>query len=61
MSPMTCDSVRFNGVHYAMTSLSFGLTTPRIMTKILGKVLSLDDEIRYAIDHYIDDIMVQES
>ena len=34
--------VRYNGRHYASTRLGFGLTcAPRIMTMILGKVLSL--------------------
>ena len=31
------------------------------MTLILGKVLLLDDRVRRATDHYIDDIVVQES
>ena len=54
--------VRYNGVHYALTRLGFGLTcAPRIMTMILGKVLSMDDQIGRATDHYIDDILVQES
>ena len=54
--------VRYNGVHYALTRLGFGLScAPRIMTMILGKVLSMDDKICRATDHYIDDIMVQES
>ena len=54
--------VRYNGIHYALTRLGFGLTcAPRIMTMILSKVLSMDDQIDRATDHYIDDIMVQES
>ena len=54
--------VRYNGTHYALTRLGFGLTSaPRIMTKILSKVLSMDDQIDRATDHYIDDILVQES
>ena len=45
-----------------MTRLGFSLScAPRIMTSILGKVLSLDDRVRRATDHYIDDIVVQES
>ena len=53
--------VKFNGVHYALTRLGFGLTSAvRIMTMRLGKVLSLDDEIRRATDNYIVDIMGQE-
>ena len=47
--------VKHKGVHYALTRLGFGLScASRSMTSILGKVLSLDD-------HYIDDIVVQES
>ena len=54
--------VKWKGVHYALTRLGFGLScAPRIMTAILGKVLSLDDRVRRATDHYIDDIVVQES
>lgn len=54
--------VRYNGVHYALTRLGFGLTcAPRIMTMILGEVLSLDPDVGRATDHYVDDIMVQES
>ena len=54
--------VRYNGRHYALKRLGFGLTcAPRIMTMILGKVLSIDPLVDSATDHYIDDIMVQES
>ena len=54
--------VRYKGVYYALTRLGFGLLcAPRIMTSILGKVLSMDDRVRWATDHYIDDIVVQES
>ena len=54
--------VKYKGVHYALTRLGFGLScAPRIMTSILGKVLSLDDRVRRATDHYIDDIVVQET
>ena len=34
---------------------------PRIMTSIVCKVLSLDDRVHHGTDHYIDDIVVQES
>ena len=34
---------------------------PKDHKLILANVLSLDDEIRRATDHYIDDIMVEES
>ena len=54
--------VRYKGVHYALTRLGFGLScAPRIMTSILRKVLSLDDRVHRGTDHYIDDIVVQES
>lgn len=54
--------VRYKGVLYALTRLGFGLTcAPRIMTMILDKVLSMDDTVCRATDHYIDDILVQES
>jgi len=54
--------VKSKGVHYASTRLGFGLScAPRIMTSILGKVVSLDDHVRRAMDHYIDDIVVQET
>ena len=49
--------VKFNGVHYDLTRLGFGFLTsaPQIMTMksmILGKVLSLGDEISRATDYY---------
>ena len=54
--------VWYKGVHYALTRLGFGLScAARIMTSILHKVLSLDDRVRCGTDHYIDDIVVQES
>jgi hypothetical protein len=54
--------VRYNGEYYALTRLGFGLScAPRIMTMILGKVLSLDERIKAATDHYIDDIVVREA
>ena len=54
--------MRYKGVHYALTCLGFGLScAPRIMTSILHKVLSLDDRVCCRTDHYINDIVVQES
>ena len=54
--------VRYKGIHYALTRLGFGLScAPRIMTSILRKVLSLNDGVRRGTDHYINDIVVQES
>ena len=54
--------VRYKGVHYALTCLGFGVScAPRSMTSILRKVLSLDNRVHRGTDHYIDDIVVQES
>ncbi|KAG1663749.1 hypothetical protein GQR58_020218 [Nymphon striatum] len=54
--------VKYKGVAYALTRLGFGLScAPRIMTAILGKVLSMDERVRRGTDHYIDDIVVRES
>ncbi|KAG1682245.1 eIF-2-alpha kinase GCN2 [Nymphon striatum] len=54
--------VKYKGVTYALTRLGFGLScAPRIMTAILGKVLSMDERVRRGTDHYIDDIVVRES
>ena len=54
--------MRYKGVHYALTCLGFGLScAPRIMTSILRKVLSLDDRVHRGTDHYIDDIVMQQS
>ena len=54
--------VRYGGQHYALTRLGFGLScAPRIMTLVLRAVLSQDERIRSATDHYIDDIVVRES
>jgi ribonuclease HI len=54
--------VRYQGKHYALTRLGFGLSSaPRIMSLVLTKVLSLDDDVRKGTDHYIDDIVVDES
>ena len=54
--------VRFNGQTYYLCRLGFGLScAPKIMTAILSKVLSIDSIIDSATDHYIDDIIVNES
>lgn len=54
--------VRFRGRQYCLTRLGFGLNVaPRIMTHIVSRVLSADDEIAAATDAYIDDIIVDES
>jgi len=53
--------VRYKGKMYYLTRLGFGLNcAPRIMTRILGRVLEEDEIIRQGTDHYIDDIIVNE-
>ena len=53
--------VKYKGTTWALTRLGFGLScAPRIMTKILGKVLSMDPVVKAGADHYIDDIYVSE-
>lgn len=53
--------VRFKGKTYCLTRLGFGLNSaPRIMTHVLRKVLSLQEDIRQGTDNYIDDIIVDE-
>ena len=52
-------TVKFNGRAYVLTRLGFGLASaPKIMSKVLGKVLSLREDVRAGTDSYIDDIMV---
>ena len=54
--------VKFDGSFFALMRLGFGLNcAPKIMTEVLKKVLSLDKLIHEATDHYIDDIIVNES
>ncbi|XP_067942815.1 uncharacterized protein [Watersipora subatra] len=54
--------VKYKRVPYALVRLGFGLScAPRIMTKILGKVLLLDERVRRGTDHYTNNIVVQES
>ena len=55
-------AVRHNGKMYVMTRMGFGLSVaPKVMAKVLGKVLSLDDHIRRGTSSYVDDIAVNES
>ena len=52
-------AVRWEGKVYLLTRLGFGLNiAPKIMTAIVEKVLSADEEIRAATSSYIDDIYV---
>jgi len=54
--------VRFQGKTYCLTRLGFGLNVaPKVMTAIVTKVLSLDDDIKRATSSYIDDIIVNEN
>ena len=54
-------AVRFKGTLYVMTRMGFGLNiAPKVMSRILTKVLSLDETICKGTDHYIDDILVNE-
>ena len=51
--------VEYEGQRYCLTRLGFGLNVaPRIMTKILKKVLSLDKFVESGTDSFIDDIIV---
>ncbi|XP_047127791.1 uncharacterized protein LOC124808636 [Hydra vulgaris] len=51
--------VEYEGQRYCLTRLGFGLNVaPRIMTKILKKVLSLDKVVESGTDLFIDDIIV---
>jgi transposase InsO family protein/ribonuclease HI len=53
--------VSYKGQLYCLTRLGFGLNcAPRIMTRILREVLSANEKIRSATDHYIDDVIVME-
>ncbi|XP_067933083.1 uncharacterized protein [Watersipora subatra] len=55
-------AVMFHGTLYVMTRLGFGLNSaPKIMSKILSTVLSLDPTVAAGTDHYIDDILVNKS
>ena len=54
--------VSYKGKLYCLTRVGFGLSSaPRIMTKILKEVLAQDPCIQRGTDHYVDDIIVDES
>lgn len=54
--------VSFKGTLYSLTRLGFGLNVaPKILTRILRKVLSLEATIERGTDSYIDDVAVDES
>jgi len=51
--------VNYKGKKYFLTRLGFGLcSAPKIMSRVVAHVLSLNKEIDKATDHYIDDIIV---
>ncbi|XP_067934365.1 uncharacterized protein [Watersipora subatra] len=53
--------VRYCNKMYVMTRMGFGLNfAPKIMSKILSRVLSLSETVRKGTDHYIDDIIVNQ-
>ena len=52
-------TVKFEGNFYKLIRLEFGLNcAPEIMKAIISKVLSLDEKISKATDHYYDDIII---
>ncbi|KAF2348571.1 hypothetical protein FHG87_020672 [Trinorchestia longiramus] len=54
--------VKYNVQTFCLTRLDFGLNSaPRIMSKVLKHVLSIDDTIKNATSSYIDDILVDET
>lgn len=53
--------VKYKGKLYVMTRMGFGLSVaPKIMSKILSSIFSLNDRLREGCDHYIDDIWINE-
>ena len=53
--------VSYKGRYFYLSRLGFGLNSaPRIMSRILEKVLSLNDKIQSGTDNYLDDILVNE-
>ena len=54
-------AVRYKDKLYVMTRMGFGLNVaPKIMSRVLGKVLSMESAVDDGTDHYIDDIIVDE-
>ena len=55
-------TVKFNGRHYCLTRLGFGLNVaPLVMKAVLNKVLEQDPKVRAGTSAYVDDIMVNET
>lgn len=54
-------AVRYNGHICVIARIGFGLTnTLKPMSRIISKVLALDELMERGTDHYIDDIWVDE-
>jgi len=54
--------VEYQGKRYCLTRLGFGLNVaPKVMSAVVGKILSMEDDIQRGTDSYIDDIIVNES
>ena len=52
-------TVKFEGNFYKLIKLGFDLNcAPEIMKAVVSKVLSLDEKISKATDHYYDDIII---
>ena len=52
-------TVKFEGNFYKLIRLGFGFNcAPEIVKAVVSKVLSLDEKISKAIDHYYDDIII---
>ena len=52
-------TVKFKGNFYKLIRLEFGLNcAPEIMKAVVSKVLSLDEKISKATDHYYDDVII---
>jgi transposase InsO family protein len=53
--------VEYQGKQYVMTRMGFGLcVAPKVMSRIISKVLSMNEAVGKGTDHYIDDIWVNE-
>lgn len=52
-------AIRYKDRLFMMTRMGFGLNVaPKVMIKVLSRVLSLDNEVDLGTDHYVDDIIV---
>ena len=54
--------IRWKGKVYVLTRLGFGLNiAPKVMTRIVERILADDEDLRTSASSYIDDIFVNES